>query len=245
MKAEQTELMKPERRESAPAGVGVYDLLMRSVSDPGSDPAKLRELLAVRREWNADEAAAAFNAAVVRFQQECPIIPKLDKAYDKYYARMDRIWRTIRPLMETCGLAVTWESVRTVDGVCILEGHLRQSRGHAQALHHEVPLPELIKGQNTTQRAGSAETYAKRYATCACLGVQVGDDDDGAGGVSGDCITDDQARELRNMAQACGTNEALMCQAYGVKVIEAIPAVNYAAVKAILNRKMDAKAGAK
>jgi hypothetical protein len=221
------------------APVGVYDLLMRSVSDPGSDPAKLRELLAVRREWNADEAAAAFNAAVVTFQQRCPIIPKLDKAYDKYYARMDRIWRMIRPLLETCGLAVTWESVRTEKEVCFLEGHLRHSRGHAQPLHHEVPVPELIKGQNAAQRAGSAETYAKRYATCAALGIQVGDDDDGAGGVSGDCITDEQARELRGMAQATGTKEDVLCQAYGVRVIEAVPASMYAAVKAILNRKMD------
>jgi hypothetical protein len=102
-----------------------------------------------------------------------------------------------------------------------------------------VPVPDLIKGQNAAQRAGSAETYAKRYATCAALGIQVGDDDDGAGGISGDCITEDQARELRAMAQATGTKEDVLCQAYGVRVIEAIPASMYGAVKAILNRKMD------
>ena len=220
--------------------VSVYDLLLRSVSDPGSDPAKLRELLAVRREWNADEAATAFNAAVVKFQQKCPIIPKLDKAYDKMYARIDRIWRTIRPLMEECGLAVTWESVRGEKGVCILEGHLRHTRGHAQALHHEIPLPELIKGQNTAQQAASGETYAKRYALCAALGVQLGEDDDGACG-HGETITEAQAKELRGMAAASGTAEATLCAAYGAKSVDAIPAAMFGAARAILNTKLDAK----
>ena len=77
-----------------------YALIMRAVSDKSCDPAKLRELLAVRREWNADEAAGEFNRAVVQFQQECPIIGKDDTADGKPYAKMDRIWRAIRPLLD-------------------------------------------------------------------------------------------------------------------------------------------------
>lgn len=156
---------------------GVQAALMQAVES--KDPRMLELILAAREKWQADEARAAFNAAVVRFQQRVAIIAKLDKAYDKLYARMDRIWREVRPLLEECGLAVTWESVRTTADSCTLDGHLRHIAGHAQPLHHEMPAPDLLKGQNAAQRAGSAETYAKRYALMACLGIQVGEDIDG------------------------------------------------------------------
>jgi hypothetical protein len=159
-----------------------YAVIMQAVNDPACDPAKLRELLAVRREWMADESARAFNAAVVAFQQQAGIIKKADSANGRPYARIDRIWREVRPIMQACGLAVTFESVRTNGETCILDGHVRHATGHAQAIHHEIPLPQAIPGQNAAQRAGSAETYAKRYATCAALGIQTGDDDDGNAG---------------------------------------------------------------
>jgi hypothetical protein len=210
------------------------EIIMRAVSDPACDPDKMKALLAVRREWNSDEAAAEFNAAVVRFQQQCPIIPKLDKAYDKMYARMDRIWRTIRPLMEECGLAVTWESMRGADGVMVLEGHLRHKRGHAQPLHHEVPIPEIIKGQNLAQRSASAETYAKRYATCAALGIQTGDDDDGnaAGGVA--VIDDKQAANLRELCEASGRKIESVLAMAGVSDVAHYPLSAYENVAKML-----------
>ena len=222
-----------------PARVDVYALLIQAISDPNCDPAKMSALLAVKREWAADEAAAAFNQAVVGFQQECPIIPKLDKAYDKMYARMDRIWRTIRPLLQKHGLALTWESSKITDGICILEGHLRHARGHAQPLHQEIPLPEIIKGQNIAQQAGSGETYAKRYATCAALGVQVGDDDDGNAGGTGNCITPDQAAELGKLVdENRGGDATKLCAWAGIAFLHDLPASKYAEAKRILQKKV-------
>lgn len=155
----------------------VITALMQAVDS--KDPRMLELILNAREKWQADESRAMFNRASVKFQQRVAIIPKLDKAYDKMYARTDRIWREIRPLLDECGLAVTWESVKTTDSGCVLDGHLRHIGGHAQPLHHEIPMPDLLKGQNAAQRAGSAETYAKRYALCAALGIQTGDDTDG------------------------------------------------------------------
>lgn len=244
-KAEQVELMPVKTTGAVMRAEQGYELILRAVSDPQCDPAKLRELLAVRREWNADEADAAFNAAVVRFQQECPIIPKLDKAYDKMYARIDRIWRTVRPLLERCGLAVTWESVKPTGDMCILDGHLRHTRGHAQPLHHEVPLPDLIKGQNSTQRGGSAETYAKRYALCAALGIQTGDDDDdGNAGGRGPYISEAQAANLRELCEASGSKlETVMAMA-GVTSLEQYPESAYNQTAPLLKKRADKGGGA-
>lgn len=183
-------------------------VVLRAVNDEKCDPAKLRELLAVRREWMEDEARAAFNAAVVQFQQRARIVARGDMANGRAYAKMDRIWREIRPLMDECGLAVTWESVKTSGDVCILDGHLRHSRGHSQPLHHEMPLPDKISGQNAAQRAGSGETYCKRYATCAALGIQTGEDTDGN---SPRIASEVDIAHARAAIKARGKDEARAC----------------------------------
>ena len=240
-KESSTELLPSERPQMAiERTVSPDEIVARMSTDPACDPAKLRELLAVRREWQADLAAAAFNAAIVRFQQQCPIIPKLDKAYDKMYARIDRIWRTIRPLMESCGLAVTWESMKEQGGVMVLEGHLRHTQGHAQPIHHEVPLPDIIKGQNITQRTGSAETYAKRYALCAALGIQTGDDDDGAGGVvAGAPIDAKQRNLLADLLAESGRSEAFLCGLAEVRTLGEIPGADFKVLSNTLQKIID------
>ena len=74
----------------------------------GADPAYLRELLQVREQWEAGEARKLYSQAIADFQSRCPIIQKGDKAHNKQYAAMDRIWRTIRPLLDETGLSIVW-----------------------------------------------------------------------------------------------------------------------------------------
>jgi hypothetical protein len=99
--------------------------IIREAIASGKSPEFLRELLNVRREWEADEARKAFNLAIAEFQRRAPIIEKADKAYDKQYARMDRIWREIRPLLTELGLSVTWQVCELRDQLCHVEGQLR------------------------------------------------------------------------------------------------------------------------
>ena len=233
----------------ATAAPNAYDLIMQAVSDERCDPAKLRELLAVRREWRADEAAAAFNAAVVRFQQRCPIIAKGDRAEKNNYAALDRIWRAVRPLMEECGLAISWESVRPLNDVCILDGHLRHSQGHTEPLHYELPMPKPITSregkmvQNVAQAMGSATTYAKRYATCAALGINTGTDDDGNGGGTGPELTAEQAANLSRLCEQTDTDPAKVAGWAGVQQLAHLPAARYNEAVTMLERKL--RGGAK
>jgi len=204
-------------------------IILQAVKDPAVDPAKLRELLAVQREWQADQSRAAFNSAVTRFQHAAPIVAKLDMAHNKKYSRMDRIWREIRPLIQECGLSVTWERVDLQDGMCVLSGHLRHADGHSEPIGYMLPLPDALSGQNAAQRFGSATTYAKRYATCAVLGIQTGEDDDGnaAGGGSGATVTEDQAARLAELCEATGTDKAKLCGWAGCQTLGDFPAAKY------------------
>lgn len=175
-----------EIQESAPV------LLIRDAmkANSGVAPEHLRELLAVRRDWEADEARKAYNLAISEFQAKAPIVEKGDDANGKAYAAIDRIWRTIRPIVTDLGLAVTWQvcELREATGVCHLEGRLSHRDGHGEKLVFDIPIPDPITNssgravQNKAQVFGSAVTYAKRYATCGALGVVTGADDDGNGG---------------------------------------------------------------
>ena len=166
------------------------DLLAVAVTDPACERAKLRELLAVKKEWEADEARKAFAADLVRFQGACEIIKPLDQGDKNVYAKLDRLWRETRELRADCGLAVMWK-VCEIDmeaQTCRLEGALVHRSGHSERIWRSMPVPEAIVSrqgktvQNATQRAGSAESYCKRYAFLSLLGIVVGKDDDGAGG---------------------------------------------------------------
>lgn len=202
-----------------------YEMMLQASLDPNCDTTKMQTILNMLAQVKAAEANSAYASALVRFQTECPIIEKKDKAYDKMYARIDRIWRTIRPLMKECGLAITWVGFKEQNGVCLLDGHITHCAGHSVAIHHEVPLPDQIKGMNATQRSGAAETYAKRYAMCSALGIQTGDDDDGHGGAAG-TISEDDVTKIKMLLKQANRTEEWLCSLAVVKSIEMIRIAN-------------------
>jgi len=222
---------------------GTLPALMQAAMQNGADPSYLRELLAVRREWQADEAKAAFNKAVSEFQRRAPIVEKLDVAYDKPYAKLDRIWRTIRPLLTELGLSVTWQICEVRDALIHVEGQLRHMDGHGEKLTMDLTIPEAIKGMNKAQQLGSAHSYAKRYAMCGALGVVTGEDSDDDGNGAGTVyVTDEQAEEIDQLVQACrGLNdfkEPVFWALFEAKVPQEIKADRFEQAKNALKKKL-------
>lgn len=218
--------------------------LIREAMATGQDPGYLRELLAVRRDWEADEARKSYFRAISAFQKDAPIIEKADKAYDKMYARMDRIWRTVRPLMTELGLSCTWQVCTVGDGICHVEGQLAHASGHSVPLVMDVAIPELLKGQNAAQQVGSARTYAQRYAFCAALGIQTGEDDDAA--ALSQKITPAMVKDLTEILQGFGKSwEAERDAVLGWREVQPLKLENlllsdFELVKATIARKLKA-----
>lgn len=206
------------------------------------DPAYLSAFLAVRREWEADEARKAYNRAISDFQSRAPIIAKEDEAHDRTYARMDRIWREIRPLLTSLGLSVTWQICELrgeKSDLCHVEGQLRHRDGHGEKLVQDIPIPEIIRGQNKAQQMGSASTYARRYALCSSLGIVTGDDDD-ANGIG--YIDPDEAKEVAELVDACrglgDFNEKAFWEWVGATSPKEIQMDRFADVMSMLRRKL-------
>jgi len=199
-----TALITPDTQSQAAA-------MIQMAVDKGMPAEQLREFLAARREWEADEARKAYSQAIADFQSRCPIIEKGDKAHNKQYAALDRIWRTIRPLMDETGLSVVWTVNTLTDFGLHLEGEIRHRAGHSVPISYDLPMPDKVTGQNAAQQMGSATSYSRRYALCSALGIVTGEDDDGnAGGTA--YVTREQVDELAKLLEACpkGTLESLL-----------------------------------
>lgn len=226
-----TEIIVPESQSIS---------LIREAMSAGADPAYLRELLAVRREWEADEARKSYFHAISEFQKRAPIIEKADKAYDKMYARMDRIWRTVRPLFTELGLSCTWQVCEIRDGLCHVEGQLAHVHGHSVPLVMDIAIPEILKGQNAAQQIGSARTYIQRYAFCSALGIVTGEDDDGTSAGT-QYVTREQVEELSALLEKCpkGTIDSLLEWAE-CDGLSDIPASKFGGAKKALQAKVKA-----
>ena len=214
-------------------------MVERLARDPTFDADKLDRLLQMQERDRRANAEALYNAAAVRFQQRCPIIARGDTANGRPYARMDRIWREIRPLLTECGLAVTWESCAVQGESVTIKGHLRHSGGHTVAIDHTIPMPEANRGQNAAQRAASAETYAKRYAICSALGIQTGDDDDGNAGAQSAPLDDGARAELADLLRAAAftpDRTARFFEWAGCARLDDFPADKFAEAAAILRK---------
>jgi hypothetical protein len=216
--------------------------IIQSAIASGIDPASLRELLNVRREWEADEARKSYYVAISEFQRRAPIIAKSDDAHGKKYAALDTIWSAIRPLLTELGLSITWQACTLQEGVCHVEGELAHASGHGIRISQDIPLPEMIRGQNAAQQMGSATTYAKRYALCSALGIVTGEDDDGnAAGTA--YVTKEQSDELAALVRntPTGTLEALLEWA-ACDSLSDLPASKFnAAKKALIAKQTYAK----
>jgi len=222
-----TALIIPDQQSQAAA-------MIQMAVDKGMPAEQLREFLAARREWEADEARKAYSQAIADFQSRCPIIEKGDKAHNKAYAAMDRIWRTIRPLLDETGLSIVWTVNTLTDYGLHIEGEIRHRAGHAVPISYDLPMPDKVTGQNAAQQMGSATTYARRYALCSALGIVTGEDDDGnAGGTQ--FVTREQVEELSGLLEKCpkGTLESLLEWAEVIGLSD-LPAAKFGgAVKAL------------
>jgi len=236
--------MSEETQMTTAGGDGRLAMLQQALTDPAIDADKLDKLLAVQERWQDGEAKRAYSRAIAAFQASCPIVEKGDKAYDSAYAALDRIWRTVRPLMGEHGLFVQWEECKVESGVVHVLGRLGHADGHMVEIRQTVPIPS--KGNaNEAQKVGSATTYAKRYCLCSALNIVTGEDDDG-NAAGGDTITDANFQVLHAAIEATTEPEAVLDAVLsygGVEDLRDYPAAMYATALRTVRMKPQAKGG--
>lgn len=144
----------------------------------------MERLLAMRDRIKAEQAREQYYTAMAAFQSECPQIKKGREVKGKdgkvrySYANLEDIISQVSPLLKKHGLSFAIRS-ELKDGFIVATCETHHVGGHAGESSFPVPI-EKDAFMNDAQKAGSANTYAKRIAFCNAFGIVTGDYDDDA-----------------------------------------------------------------
>lgn len=174
-------------------------MIQQVIENPDFDVAKLEKMMDLQERWESKQAEKEFAKALAAFQAEVPPIKRVKKADRYHYAPIEAIMQTIRPFMEKHGLSVTFDSEIPQEGLVRVYCTVTHASGHQK--RNGVTLPVDTKNVtklNVMQIQGSVDTYGKRYALGAALGLVYCDEDDDGASVR-QLITDDQAIVINDL----------------------------------------------
>ncbi len=175
---------------------------------------EMREILALKREYEADEARKAFVAAMADFKAEAGGITiaknkhvsfTTSKGKTEYdHAELHDITRALVPVMAKYGLSHAW-TFRQDKGItvgCVIT----HRKGHKSDPVEMTAPADDSGGKNTIQSIASTKTYLERYTLLAATGMATGGEADSDGRDWGqpqiDFITEEQEATIRDLIDA-------------------------------------------
>ncbi len=247
-----------ERRlaETAPATApdGTRDdgplmaVIQKVASDPNFDVEKLRELRAIQKEWDAEQAKKAYDDALSRAQAAMPIVTKNkhtnfgegEKEVDYWYADYGALVDAVKPALTAEGFSfdhkitqeVVGEGSQRITVTCILK-----RGGHSESVTMFAP-PEGSPGMNVIQKIKSTTTYLRRATLEAVCGAATeDDDDDGRGAAPSALIGTSELAFLNAEIAELGADRDGFLEYLKVERLEDLPASDFAKAKAALEAK--------
>lgn len=199
--------------DSSPGGMIAYAM------QSGASISDLKELYALKQEWDRDEARKAYHLALADFKAE-PLAVTKDKLVsikhkdgngrtEYWHATLGNVVSTIAPALGRHRLSHSWGVKREGDRVFVT-CKLTHALGHSEELTLDGPL-DTSGSKNNIQSVGSTITYLERYTLLAITGLATEDqDDDGSGAGAGsdapETISEAQAAKLQDALEATGRN---------------------------------------
>jgi len=210
----------------------------------------LRELMQLKKEWEADEARKAFVAAMAAFKANPPELVKdkhvsyenkTGKLTEYDHATLGGICSAIIKGLAEHSISHRWETAQQDNRIkvtCVLT--------HAQGHSESVSLHSAADdsgGKNSIQAIGSAVTYLQRYTLLAATGLAALDqDDDGKGSEQPARITEKQVADLKAKITEVGANQAQFLKFLKVEKLSDLEAKRYtAAIQALEDKARGAR----
>lgn len=224
-KVERTQAMVDPSASAAPAASPMAGAL--AFLQAGGDAAQLERMMAMQRQWEADEARKAFVADMAAFKKNPPEILK-DKhvqfqtakgttAYE--HATIGEVCDKIISAAAEHGFSHRWVPSRGDNGQLIVTCVITHRLGHSEETRLEGPRDDS-GGKNAIQAIVSTNTYLQRHSLLMAFGFATKDqpDDDGrAAGVPVDSAALDwiaTAQALTNLGDY-HDKKAELVKAYG------------------------------
>ena len=163
------------------------ELIMEAVKG-NTDLAKLRELLEIQKDWEANEARKAYHLAMSEFKANPPEISKNKRvnfktekggAVNYHHATLAHVTERINSALAQHGLSAAWAVLNHQDNVTVT-CRITHKDGHSEETSISAPRDQS-GSKNHVQSIGSTISYLQRYTLLALTGLATQDqDDDGA-----------------------------------------------------------------
>jgi hypothetical protein len=236
---------------SSPAGMLAYAM------KAGATIAELRDLYALKQEWDKDEARKAYHLALADFKAEPLVITKDKRVYfeskdgtsatDYMHATLGGVVRVIAPALAKHRLSHSWDVQRDGERIRVV-CKLTHALGHSESIMLEGPLDNSGK-KNAIQQQASTITYLERYTLLAITGLATEDseDDDGRGATRPqvECITEEQAATLLDILTEANASVPAFLEWAKAPSLGQIEAAHWETVHKVAKQKLSAarKAG--
>lgn len=237
------------RQDSFIPPASMLEIIARAANDPNVDIAKMQQLLAMKREIDADNAKQAYNRALKAAQEEMGVVGynRTNNQTRSSYATLEKLDSAVRPIYTKHGFSISYDTGDGPEGMIRVLCIVAHQDGHERTYKLDVAADgKGAKGNDVmtkTHAIGSGLSYGKRYLLTAVFNIQTGENDDdgnGAGGIV--CVSEDQASQIRQLIEETGADIRRFCDFYKVDAITSIPANRFDGVMRDLNQKKAAEA---
>lgn len=217
--------------------------LIASAVGSGADLDKLAGLLALQKDWEANEARKAYHLAMANFKANPPQIYKdshvsytTSKGTTEYnHATLANVCGMINKAMSPHGLSASWVTKQD-GGKVIVTCRITHALGHFE----ETTLsanPDDTGSKNQIQAIGSTVTYLQRYTLLALTGLATEEQDDDAQTVVTEFVTEAQVATMKEYIAAYGVNEPKFLEYVGTPSLDKIPKDQYQKALTLLKEK--------
>lgn len=184
-----------------------HPLVQMAMQSGTLDPATLRDLLALQREFEAGEAKKAYARAMIALKRELPTVIARDQTVDyqatrgrvRYtHASLAAVVETITGPLTAAGFSLSW-IVRTEGDKVFVTARILHCQGHAEEMTLSAPA-DTSGSKSAAQAIASTVTLLERYSCMAALGLATADMKDPAP-AEPDLTRVDANRNLRALAE--------------------------------------------
>lgn len=171
-------LTVPQQRDMEPHQTQTHPLVAAAMAHGQMDPATLRELLQLQREWEAGEAKRAYAQALVSLKRDLPSVLARDRKVsfsgtNYTHTSLAYAVEAILPHLIKHGFSHTW--IPASDrGVVRVTCRLTHAMGHSEESTIEAP-PDDKGSKSKAQGVASTITLLERYTLLAILGIATSD----------------------------------------------------------------------
>jgi len=156
---------------------------MQQAKEMGMSVEEMKEMLALQKEYEANEARKAFHVALAEFKKNPPQVvkDKMNAKYGSAYATLGNMVNTVNEAMGPFGLSARWDYPETTDNTLKVTCILSHTLGHEESVTL-TGAPDTSGSKNIQQERKAGRTYLKLETFEAVTGMASVDgniDDDG------------------------------------------------------------------